>query len=670
MDFYGEFWFLNNSAQYPLDLEIDGQRYRFGSAEAAFQACKAPIRAEELTTCTPRQAKELGKKFRKREIREDWDNVKMSEMKRVLTAKFKDPTLRHKLLQAPSPITMDNPYHDTYWGLYNGRGQNRLGKLLEEVRDDIRREMGIIIRKETSVVSYKIQQGGLVAFDTETTGLSSKYNDILQITIVGQDGAVLLDTYVKPQNCTHWEESQAVHGISPEDVAHAPSAERVSEIVKRIFDHADKIIGYNVGFDTKMVTARFGYDFTAKEMRYREKHPDEWTRQVEEYKDVALLDRDRYKQAVEEMNYLQPEKKRLRALLKTELELSSVKELDTLMLTPELLNNEHYSEYKQILDFIEIAEKNISDVKKGCCFKVLKDHGIDLYEATDEDILGLMSEITPDLTLEDILPLYKRYTEEFLHTGDVPHKLVNAMQELCPEKAEKFLMEAHDAAADTIATMEVAKKLFPYFSKPCPIGRSTFEDKLFGVSEGIVCHQISCDGQIQQGFSKRMYEQFPQLRREYFQTIREKDPKELFGKIKMSEVDEGLSVASIFSRKIQGNAERTGICYTDENILVSRVAALCDTFPDKKIYLPVISEVEKRREDADDGEELEFALIDGIGAGKGGGNWQRLEAAFRELNKPNLYFLDTQTGEIEAVTREAEKEVEPEEEEEEAGFDY
>ena len=225
----------------------------------------------------------------------------MSEMKRVLTAKFKDPTLRHKLLQAPSPITMDNPYHDTYWGLYNGRGQNRLGKLLEEVRDDIRREMGIIIRKETSVVSYKIQQGGLVAFDTETTGLSSKYNDILQITIVGQDGAVLLDTYVKPQNCTHWEESQAVHGISPEDVAHAPSAERVSEIVKRIFDHADKIIGYNVGFDTKMVTARFGYDFTAKEMRYREKHPDEWTRQVEEYKDVALLDRDRYKQAVEEM---------------------------------------------------------------------------------------------------------------------------------------------------------------------------------------------------------------------------------------------------------------------------------------------------------------------------------------------------------------------------------
>lgn len=669
MDFYGEFWFLNNSAQYPVDLEIDGHMYRFGSAEAAFWACKAPSRAEELSTCTPKQAKEIGRKFKKKEIRADWDNVKMSEMKRVLSAKFKDPTLRQKLLHAPSPITMDNPYHDTYWGLYNGKGQNRLGKLLEEVRDDIRKEMGIIIRKETSVVSYKIQQGGLVAFDTETTGLSSKYDDILQITIVGQDGAVLLNTYVKPQNCTHWEEAEAVHGISPADVAHAPLAEKVAEIVGRIFDHADKIIGYNVGFDTKMVEARFGYDFEAKEMEYRKSHPDEWDRQKEEYKDVALYNRDTYRQAVEEMNYLMPERKRLRSLLKSELGLSSVKELDTILETPELFQNENYAEYKRTLDFIEISERNISEAKKGRCFKVMEEHGIDFYEATDEQILCHLDEITPYLTLEDILPLYKEYTYK-QGNDKVPHKLINAMQELCPEQAEKFFMEAHDAAADTIATMEVAKKLYPMFEKPCPIGKSTFEDKLFGVSEGVVCHQISCDGQIQQGFSKRMYEQFPKLRREYFKTIRENKPEALFGRIKLDSVDEGLMVASIFSRKIQGNAERTGIRYTDENVLVGRVSAICDKFPDKKIYLPVISEVEKKRDESDPGAALEFSIIDGIGAGKGGGSWQRLESAFRALNKPNLYFLDTQTGEIEAVTHSIEKCQAEDELEEEGGFEY
>ncbi len=674
MQFYGEYWFLNNSAQYPLDLEIEGRMYHFTSAEAAYMACKAPSRAEEMTTLTPKQAKEAGKKFKKREIRPDWEAVKLSEMKRVLAAKFQDPMLRQKLLQAGSPITMDNPYHDIYWGLYNGKGQNKLGKLLEEVREDIRQEMGIVIRKETSVVSYKIQQGGLVAFDTETTGLSSKYDDILQITIVGQDGAVLLNTYVKPQNCTHWEDSEAVHGISPEMVRHAPSAEKVAEVVKKIFDHADKIIGYNVGFDTKMVTARFGYDFEAKEQAARQARPEEWAQQVSQSRDTALSVRDAYKQAVEEMNYLTIERKRLRAALKSELSLSSVRELDTIRETPELLQNETYAEYKRILNFVEISEKALSEAQKSRFVKVMEKYEIDPYEASDEEILSHLEEIAPPLTLEDILPLYKYYTRMVMEEKDVPHRLVDAMQELCPEKAEKFLLEAHDAAADTIATMEIAKKLYEQLGKNCPIGKSTFEDKLFGVSEGIVCHQISCDGQIQQGFSRRMYEQFPKLRRDYFKTIRESKAEELFGKVKISEVDENLSVASIFSRRTQGNAEQTGICYTDEQTLVSRVAVICDRFPDKKIYLPVISEVEKKRNDDNPTGELYFSIVDGIGAGKGGGSWDRLEVAFRSLNRPNLYFLDTQTGEIEAVVREKIAAKEPDEmeigEEEEAGFEY
>ncbi len=670
MQFYGEYWFLNNSAQYPLDLEIEGKMYRFGSAEAAYQACKAPTRAEEFQNYSPKQAKEAGKKFKKREIREDWDSVKMSEMKRVLTSKFKDPMLRQKLLQAGSPITMDNPYHDTYWGLYNGKGQNRLGKLLEEVRDDIRKEMGIVIKKETSVVSYKIQQGGLIAFDTETTGLSSKYDDILQITIVGQDGAVLLNTYVKPENCTHWEDSEAIHGISPKDVKNAPSAEKVAEVVKKIFDHADKIIGYNVSFDTKMVTARFGYDFDEKERKAREKDPDKWKEQVSLNRDVALQIRDEYKQAVEELNYLLLEKKRLRSLLKTELGLNSVKDIDGLMKTPDLMSNENYSLYLNILSFIEISEKVVSEAKKGQFYKVMEKHEIDPYEATDEDILNHLEEMTPNLTLEDILPVYKHYTRIMSDDKNIPHKLVDAMRDLCPDKADKFLLEAHDAAADTIATMEVAKKLYEYFDKPCPIGKSTFEDKLFGVSEGIVCHQISCDGRIGQGFSRRMYEQFPKLRRDYFKTIRENTAEELFGKIRISEVDENLQVASIFSRKIQGNAEETGICYTDERILVARIAAICDKFPDKKVYLPVISEVEKEKNSLDDGKELSFSIIDGIGAGKGGGNWNRLETAFRALNKANLYFLDTQTGEIEAVIGKEVYITCENEEEEENGLDF
>ena len=651
MKFFGEYWFLSNSSQYPLDLEIEGKTYHFTNAESAFLACKAPSRAEELTNVSPKAAKALGKKFKKKEIREDWDSIKLHEMKRVLTAKFKDPFLRTKLLNCPEPITMDNDYHDTYWGLFFGKGLNNMGKCLEEVRNDIRIEMGLVLPpKKTTVCSYKVQNGGLVAFDTETTGLSAKYDDILQITIVGQDGAVLLDTYVKPENCTHWEDSEAIHGITPAMVKDAPCAKDVAKIVKKIFDKADKIIGYNVGFDFKMTEARFGYDFRAKEQDIRNKYPDRWKENVEKNYNNALLFRDDYKKAVEEMNYISLEKKKIRKNLKEILNLKAVKDIDNITVTPEILKIPEYNEYLQLLMYEKSNKEIISENKKSRCFKVLEEDGIDLSNATDEEIKMRMDRIAPDLALEDILPLYKKYTAE---TGmeNVPHKLIHAVKELYPDKYDDFMLNAHNSAADTYATMEVAKALYKYFELYCPIDKSLFENKLFGLSEGIMCLQTSSDGFIQKGFTTRIYNQFGNLRKDFFSTIRGKRPEELFGKVKVSEISDNLYLASIFSRKTQGNAEMNGIKYTDEKVLVSRIGMICDKYTDKNIYLPVITE--------NNGHP--FVIIDGIGAGKGGADWNKLENAFRELNKDNLYFLDTQTGETERVSKELIKDEEIEE---------
>ena len=150
---------------------------------------------------------------------------------------------------------------DRYWGLYQGRGQNNMGKCLTNVREKLAKERGLFIEKESSVCCYKIQQGGMVTFDTETTGISPRYDDILQITIAGQKGEILLSTYVKPKSCTSWEESMDIHHITPEMVKDAPDAEKVAEIVKKIFDNADMIVGYNIPFDIRMVENRFGYKF-------------------------------------------------------------------------------------------------------------------------------------------------------------------------------------------------------------------------------------------------------------------------------------------------------------------------------------------------------------------------------------------------------------------------
>lgn len=261
MEFKGPNYFLSNSFQSPFDYEIDGVTYRFQNAEAAFQAERSPNRAGEFVGLTAKEAKDLGKKMKKKDVRPDFNDVRIDIMEKVLAKKFSSPALQARLLSIKDSITMDVNYMDIYWGLYNGRGQNNMGKCLTKVRDNILREKGLLVEKESNVCCYKIQQGGMVTFDTETTGLSGKYDDILQITIAGQNGEILLSTYVKPQNCTSWEDSMEIHHITPEMVKDAPTADKVASIVKQIFDNADMIVGYNVGFDVKMVANRFGYEF-------------------------------------------------------------------------------------------------------------------------------------------------------------------------------------------------------------------------------------------------------------------------------------------------------------------------------------------------------------------------------------------------------------------------
>ncbi|MCD8217276.1 MAG: macro domain-containing protein [Clostridiales bacterium] len=124
---------------YPACVTVDGLTYL--NAEAAFQASKCVDLKDREQFCelTPDQAKRLGRRI---QLRQDWEKVKVSVMKKVVRAKFtQNPHLAEFLVETgDAELVEGNNWHDTIWGvdLKTGEGQNNLGKILMDLRDDFK----------------------------------------------------------------------------------------------------------------------------------------------------------------------------------------------------------------------------------------------------------------------------------------------------------------------------------------------------------------------------------------------------------------------------------------------------------------------------------------------------------------------------------------------------
>ena len=141
MKFRNEYAFLSNMYTCPIEIKMKGKMYTFSCVESAFQACKAPHRADEFTRLSGVQAKRLGRVV---DVTEQWGNIEewnknRTEMMRIiLQHKFSQhPDLATKLIAIKEPIVEENDWNDTYWGMCNGKGCNNLGKLLMIVREKL-----------------------------------------------------------------------------------------------------------------------------------------------------------------------------------------------------------------------------------------------------------------------------------------------------------------------------------------------------------------------------------------------------------------------------------------------------------------------------------------------------------------------------------------------------
>lgn len=133
--FFEEYRFLSNF--HLVKIEYEGLVYP--STENAFQAAKTLdlVKREEFLPLEPNKAKWLGRKV---QLRSDWEQIKDSVMETVVRQKFSQDELKEKLL-ATGDVYLEetNWWKDTYWGVCNEVGKNKLGFILMKVREELRK---------------------------------------------------------------------------------------------------------------------------------------------------------------------------------------------------------------------------------------------------------------------------------------------------------------------------------------------------------------------------------------------------------------------------------------------------------------------------------------------------------------------------------------------------
>lgn len=133
--FGGRYFFLSNFFTAPVTWE--GRTYQ--NNEAAFQSAKCikDSQRDKFTQLDPSRAKRAGRNVL---LRQDWEDIKEQVMYEVCFAKFtQNPDLGKKLVETGDAILVEgNDWNDRVWGMVKGVGQNKLGKILMRIREEIK----------------------------------------------------------------------------------------------------------------------------------------------------------------------------------------------------------------------------------------------------------------------------------------------------------------------------------------------------------------------------------------------------------------------------------------------------------------------------------------------------------------------------------------------------
>lgn len=108
----------------------------------------------------------------------------------------------------------------------------------------------VSLRQRTIETARKIVAAQPLYVDTETTGLD-RTDEIIEISIINDDGATLLETLIKPSKPIPLQASR-IHGISNQDVQDARTWPVVWPTIRSLL-FGRLIVFYNRDFDLRMM---------------------------------------------------------------------------------------------------------------------------------------------------------------------------------------------------------------------------------------------------------------------------------------------------------------------------------------------------------------------------------------------------------------------------------
>lgn len=111
----------------------------------------------------------------------------------------------------------------------------------------------LAMQQELDAQLDTVRTAPVIVIKTDTTGLVSGSDEILELVILDTEGQKLFASRFRPLHNEIWLDAENVNHIRPEDVQDERAIDVYRNVIQKILSAAKTVIGYNVRFETAML---------------------------------------------------------------------------------------------------------------------------------------------------------------------------------------------------------------------------------------------------------------------------------------------------------------------------------------------------------------------------------------------------------------------------------